>query len=90
MGIAVALQRRVHISISEQWNEIIAPLVAASVMVILVRFARDVLPAGQALLFRLPELALLAGASYTAIMLTFGRRQIIPVAGMARLLLTRE
>ena len=90
VGITVALRRRVHISFSEQWSEIISPLVAASVMVILVRLARDALPPGQALHFRFPELALVAGASYTAIMVTFGRRQIIPVAGMARVLLTRE
>ena len=90
VGIAVALQRRLHIPIREQWSEIIAPLVAATIMVILVRFAQHVLPAGQALVWQFAELALLAGASYTAIMLTFGRRHVIPVAGMARLLLTRE
>ena len=90
VGITVALQRRLHIPTGEQLSEIVAPLMAATIMVLLVRFARDVLPAGQALVWRFAELALLAGTSYIAIMLTFGRRHVIPVAGMARLLLTGE
>ena len=89
-GIALALRRRLNIPFGEQWSQIISPLAGAIGMVIVVQFTRDILPASQPLIWRLPELAVLAGVSYMAVMLTFGRRHMYPVAGMARLIFTRE
>jgi O-antigen/teichoic acid export membrane protein len=87
---AIALHFRLRIPISQQLGDVLTPLLAATSMVLTVHIARDWLAPGLAAPWRLLELGVVGGFTYVAFMLAFGRRFVVPVFAMARVLLAKE